>query len=95
MDFFYLSIAIALFGFFIGDGIKNFNKPESKNFLDSLMEDENTELIPKREVHHYIGIKREDVDALIEKYPHIPYIKLNDSVYFHRKKLMKWLENMN
>lgn len=93
-DLIWMSIAIALFGYFIGDGLKNFKNPTSKNFFDSFADEDKHELIPKKEAYYFIGIKKEDMDAFIESYPDIPHIKLNDSIYFPREQLRQWLINI-
>lgn len=50
IDFLYLAIGIAAFGYFIGDGLKNFKNPNAKNLMEYLDDDEH-ELMNENEVH--------------------------------------------
>lgn len=94
LDFFWLAIGLAAFGYFIGDGLKNFKNPASKDFLESLDEEDEHELIKENSVHYFMGISKEDTKKLIAEYPEIPYIKLNDQVYYPKAKLREWLKNL-
>ena len=38
-SFIWLAAGIAVAGYFIGDGLKNFKNPDAKNFIDSLDEE--------------------------------------------------------
>ncbi|WP_085522817.1 DNA-binding protein [Tuberibacillus sp. Marseille-P3662] len=87
----WIAIGIAVAGYFIGDGLKNFKNPNSKNFLDALDEDDELKLIKESDVHHFIGISKEDAKMLLQEYSDIPHIKLNGQVYFPKKQLRAWL----
>lgn len=93
-DFFWISLAIVAFGYFISDGLKNFKNPNAKNMIDSLAEEGDHELIPIKDVHHHIGINKADIPTLMEKHPDIPHIQLNDSIYFPKKQLEEWLKSI-
>ena len=41
----FVAAGIAIAGYFIGDGLKNFKNPNTKNLLDSLEDDDEHELI--------------------------------------------------
>lgn len=84
-------IGLAAFGYFIGDGLKKFRNPVAKSFVDSLNEDDEHELIKAGEVHHFIGVAKEDAKKLIEEHPDIPHLKLNGHFYNPKSKLRKWL----
>jgi hypothetical protein len=94
IDFFWLAIGIAIAGYCIGDGLKNFKNPQSKDLLDMMENDDEPELIPEKNVHHYIGISKDDVESLIEEYPEIPHLSINGNVYYPKGKLRKWLEEL-
>lgn len=94
LDFFWLAIGLAAFGYFIGDGLKNFKNPSSKSFLESLDEEDDHELINESSVHYFAGISKEDAKSLIEQYPDIPHIKLNGKIYYPKVKLREWLKNI-
>lgn len=91
LDFIWLAIGLAAFGYFIGDGLKNFKNPSSKSFLESLDEEDEHELIKESEVHYFAGVSKEDAKKLIEEHPDIPHIKLNGQVYYPKAKLRDWL----
>ena len=95
MDYIWLSIGIAVAGYCIGDGLKNFKNPSAKNVMDYLEdEDEEHELINEKDIHYFIGISKDDTKALIQKYPDIPSIELNGTLYFSKVKLREWLKNL-
>ncbi|WP_054949532.1 MerR family transcriptional regulator [Numidum massiliense] len=82
---------IALAGYFIGAGLRNFNNPDDFIFTD---ENDDHQLISESEVHNYLGIKKDDAKALLYQYPDIPHIKLNGTIYFPEKQLNKWVQNI-
>lgn len=91
----YLAIGIAAFGYFIGDGLKNFKNPTAKNFMDYLDDDEDEhELIKERHVHIFMGIEKSDAERLIKDFPTIPHIKINNNVYYQKEKLRHWLKEI-
>lgn len=65
-----------------------------KTLIDSLNEDDEHELIKENDVHHFMGISKEDAKSLIDEYPGIPHIIINDKVYYPKEKLRKWLLNL-
>ena len=91
MEFIWIGIGIALAGYFIGEGLKNFKNPNYKAFVEELHEDDGYELIKDKDVHYFIGISKEDAKNLIQEHPDIPHIKINDSIYYPKEKLRKWL----
>lgn len=95
IDFLWLGLGIAAFGYFIGDGLKNFKNPSSKNFFDELDEDDGHQLISENDVHYFMGITRADAQQLIEEYPDVPHIKINHTVYYPKEALRKWLLQLN
>lgn len=94
LDFLWLGLGLAAFGYFLGDGLKNFKNPSSKNALDFLDDDDEHELIKANDVHHFLGISREDTNHLIEKYPDIPHLTLNGNIYYPKARLRKWLKEI-
>lgn len=94
MNFIWLAIGIAVAGYCIGDGLKNFKNPSAKNILDFLEEEDEHELIKENNLHNFIGISKEDTKALIQKYPEIPSVELNGTLYFSKIKLREWLKNL-
>ncbi|HWL25991.1 DNA-binding protein [Lysinibacillus fusiformis] len=91
---FIIAIGIAVAGYFIGDGLKNFKNPNAKSLIDSLEDDDEHELIKESEVHYFMGISKEDAKSLIQEHSDVPHIIINSKVYYPKAKLRKWLLNL-
>ncbi|RYM05630.1 DNA-binding protein [Sporolactobacillus sp. THM7-7] len=91
MDWLWIGVGIAVAGYFIGEGLKNFGHPEAESLLESQDADDKHELIREKEVHHFIGISKEDVGQLLQQYPDVPHIHLNGKVYYPKERLRQWL----
>ncbi|OXS78330.1 hypothetical protein [Domibacillus enclensis] len=87
----FLGIGIAVAGYFIGDGLKNWKHPSEKNFFDHFKTKDQPELIEAGEVHRFIGTQKGDIKAFLEEHPDIPSIKINRKIYFSRSRLREWL----
>ncbi len=88
----WIGIGIALAGYFIGEGLKNFKNPTNyKALMEGLSEDDTHELIKEKDIHYFMGISKEDAKNLIQEHPEIPHIKINDNIYYPKEKLRKWL----
>ncbi|AXI11101.1 DNA-binding protein [Oceanobacillus sp. 143] len=90
-DFIWLAIGIAVAGYCIGDGLRNFNNSDAKTLIDSLDDDDEHELIKENDVHYFMGISKEDAKSLIQEHSDIPHIMINGKVYYPKAKLRKWL----
>ena len=93
-SFIWLGVGIAVAGYFIGDGLKNFKNPNAKNLIDSLNEEDVHEMIKENDVHYFMGISKEDTKSLIQEHTDIPHIIINSKVYYPKAKLRKWLLNV-
>lgn len=93
-DFIWLAIGIAVAGYFVGDGLKNFKNPDAKSLSGIFDEDDEHELIKENDVHDFMGISKEDAKYLIKEHSDIPHIILNNRVYYPKEKLSKWLKNL-
>lgn len=91
MDYFWIAIGLIGFGYFIGDGLKNFKSPLESRYIDSAQEEDEHELINVSDVHHFMGISKEDAKLLLQEHPGIPHIIINSKVYYPKAKLRKWL----
>lgn len=91
LDFFWLGLGLAIFGYFIGDGLKNFKNPSVKGFWESLDEEDEHRLIQANDVHNFIGVSKEDAKKLLDEHPEIPHVILNGQVYYPQVKLKQWL----
>ena len=85
----FVAVGIAVAGYFIGDGLKNFKNPNAKNLIDSLNEEDEHEL-----VHYFMGISREDAKSLFQERSDIPHIIISGKVFYPKDKLRKWLLNL-
>ncbi|WP_163970381.1 DNA-binding protein [Oceanobacillus halotolerans] len=95
MDLLFLAIGIAVAGYFIGDGLRNFQNPGATSYsLEKLFEEEEHELIKESDVHSFMGVSKKDAKALLQEYPDVPHITLNQEVYYPKKKLREWLEKI-
>ncbi|MHA6252937.1 DNA-binding protein [Oceanobacillus sp. CAU 1775] len=96
LDFLFLALGIAAAGYFIGEGLKNFKNPNAEYSLSELLndDDDGVVLLKEKDVHYYIGISKEDTKGLIQQYPDIPHVIINDKVYYPKAKLRDWLKNL-
>ncbi|WP_010530176.1 hypothetical protein [Lentibacillus jeotgali] len=90
-----LALGIAAAGYFIGDGLKNFKNPNAEDSLSEFFNDDDEhELIKEKNVHYFMGISKEDAKTLIQEYPDIPYVLINDKVYYPKARLREWLKGL-
>ncbi|WP_373894216.1 DNA-binding protein [Virgibacillus sp. CBA3643] len=90
---------MAAAAYFIGDGLKSFKNPDAKNITETFGEKTSDflgepQLIKENEIHHYTGISKEDAKSLIQEYPDVPHIIINNRVYYPIAKLREWLKNI-
>ncbi|WP_404455181.1 DNA-binding protein [Oceanobacillus kapialis] len=94
-DYFWIALGIAAAGYFIGNGLKNFNNPDATDGLSEFFSDDDEhELIKENEVHYFMGISKEDAKSLIQEYPDIPHITVNNKIYYPKAKLRQWLSDL-
>ena len=91
LAFLFLGLGFAIFGYFVGDGLKHFGKGDAS---DQSVKG-NYKLIRQEDIHFVLGISREDAEKLIEEHPEIPHIKINNKIYFSRSEITEWLKNPN
>ncbi|WNS79962.1 DNA-binding protein [Domibacillus sp. DTU_2020_1001157_1_SI_ALB_TIR_016] len=88
----FLGAGIALAGYFIGDGLKNWKNPSEKTFIDHFKRRGQSELIQEDTLHRFFGAPKQDTKELLQKYPDIPSVDVNGKTYFSRTSLRQWLE---
>lgn len=89
-----IAIGIAAAGYFIGNGLKYFNSPQSsESVLGTWDLDDDHQLIKEKDVHYTLGISKEDAKSLIKEFPDIPHVVLNGNIYFPNKQLKEWMKN--
>src|SRR5699024_3854763 len=92
LDFFWLGLGLAVAGYFIGDGLKYFKSNKRKSMVDHYSNWYFTnELIKEKDIHHFLGMDKQDAKKLVEQYPDIPHLNLNGNIYFPQEKLRQWL----
>lgn len=87
----FLGIGIALAGYFIGDGMKNWKNPSEKTFFDHFKKRKKPELMEETAVHRFISMPKEETKVLFQKQEDIPSVKLDGKIYFSRAYLKEWL----
>ncbi|MFE1242637.1 DNA-binding protein [Fictibacillus sp. NPDC058756] len=70
----WIGLGLAAFGYFIGDGLKNFKNP-GNSFSEYPV------LIKEKDLHNYVGLTFDEVEELLQKYPDIPKIELKGTRY--------------
>lgn len=87
IDFFWIGLGIAAFGYFIGNGLKNFKNPEAS----FQFEDEYPTLIKEKDLHTYLNLSKDEVADLLKQHPNAPKIELNGTTYYPYQQFMKWI----
>ncbi|WP_020006275.1 hypothetical protein [Salinicoccus albus] len=94
-DLVWIALGIAAAGYFIGNGLKNFNNPDAQDSISEIFNDDDEhELIKENNVHYFMGISKEDAKRLIQEYPDIPHVLINNKRYYPKAKLRQWLSNL-
>ncbi|PID01564.1 MULTISPECIES: DNA-binding protein [unclassified Sporosarcina] len=94
-DLIWIGLGIAAAGYFVGDGLKNFKNPNAKDSISEIFSDDDEhELIRENNVHYFMGISKEDAKHLIQEYPNIPRVVINNKIYYPKAKLRKWLSDI-
>ncbi|WP_053220018.1 hypothetical protein [Virgibacillus senegalensis] len=94
LDFFWLAVGIAVAGYFIGEGLKNFKNPETKGLIDAISDDDDQQLLKESDIPYFLGITKKDAESLKQDFPDIPHIIINSKVYYPKAKLREWLKNI-
>lgn len=86
IDFFWIGAGLALLGYFIGNGLKNFKNPKGSPSGTPL-------LIKERDLFVYLRLRPEEVRELLEKYPDAPKLVLKGTTYYPYEQLVQWLSS--
>ncbi|WP_010289428.1 hypothetical protein [Kurthia massiliensis] len=86
MEFIWIAIGLALLGYFIGDGLKNFGHPNK--------EDSFPYFVKENELHYYIQLSEAETKALLQKYPQAPKMELNGQTLYPLRQFQKWLHEL-
>jgi hypothetical protein len=85
ISFFWIAVGLAAFGYFIGDGLKNFGKPQKKLSYPYL--------IKEKELHYYFNLSKGEVEELLNKYPDAPKIELKGTTYYPYQQFIDWISS--
>jgi len=82
---FSLGVGFAFMGYFIGNGLQNFSRPDKGNNFNLL--------IKESDLKYHLHLKQSEVDELLHKFPNIPSIELKGKKHFPYNQLMEWLSS--
>ncbi|WP_404293270.1 DNA-binding protein [Cytobacillus kochii] len=85
LNFIWIAVGLALLGYFIGNGLKQFSSKNEGNM--------NHLLVEQSHLHLYFYLSEADMKDLLQKHPHAPKVILNGKHYYHLHKFRKWLES--
>ncbi|PYZ94784.1 DNA-binding protein [Salipaludibacillus keqinensis] len=94
LDFFWLAAGLAVAAYFIGDGLKNFKNPNGKSMVEVWSGYGDMGLVHEKYVHDILGIDQKDAQQLTKDHPDIPHIVINSNVYYPKKRLLEWVEEI-
>ncbi|HWO76403.1 MULTISPECIES: hypothetical protein [Bacillus] len=86
MDLLWLGIGLALMGYFIGDGLKNFKSPKASS-------PGYTSLIKEKDLHFYLGLNKEETKELLSKFPNAPKVEIKGTTYYPYKQFLEWMSS--
>ncbi|WP_368237637.1 hypothetical protein ABQ520_10030 [Bacillus velezensis] len=82
-------IGIALAGYFIGDGLKNFKSPDPHEHTDHI-------LIKEKDLHfyigYYLGVTKEEAKQIVPDTSDVPHITRNGKRYVQKTALKRMAE---
>ena len=86
MDFIWIAIGLALLGYFIGDGLRNFGNPkkDSSYFY----------FVKENELHYYLNLNENEIKELLREYPDAPKVVLNGNIHYPLRRFQDWLNTI-
>jgi hypothetical protein len=88
IDLFWIGAGLAALGYFIGDGLKGFNQPKDSSAKQPT-------LIKEKDMHSYLGLSKEELKDLVNKYPNAPRIELNGTTYYNYQHFLNWMSSID
>jgi len=85
IDTFWIAVGLAALGYFIGDGLKNFSKPQKKSSYPYL--------IKEKDLHYHFNLSKGEIEELLDKYPDAPKIELKGTTYYPYQQFIDWLSS--
>jgi hypothetical protein len=82
---FWIAVGLAALGYFIGDGLKNFAKPQKKSRYPYL--------IKEKDLHYHFNLSKDEIEELLNKYPDAPKRELKGTTYYSYHKFIDWLSS--
>jgi hypothetical protein len=84
ISFFWIGAGLAALGYFIGNGLKNFNNPKASGSAHPT-------LIKERDLHLYVGLSKEELSELLGKHPGAPKVELQGATYYPYRQFLEWM----
>ena len=86
MEFIWIAIGLAVLGYFISDGLRNFGNPKKDTSYYYF--------IKENQLHYYINLSETETQELLLKYPGAPKVLLNGNTYYSLKRFQDWLHTL-
>lgn len=86
MEFIWIAIGLAVLGYFIGEGLRNFGNPEKDSNYHYFLKE--------HELHYYVNLSENEIKQLLREYPGAPKVVLNGNTYYPLKKFQDWLHTI-
>ena len=86
MEFIWIAIGLALLGYFIGDGLRNFGNPKKDSSYHYFLKE--------NELHYYINLSETEIQELLLNYPGAPKVLLNGNTYYPLRQFQDWLHTI-
>ncbi|WP_232217775.1 DNA-binding protein [Virgibacillus sp. SK37] len=67
----------------LGDGLKNFQNPKASSSGYPT-------LIKEKDMHIYLGLSKEELNELLNKYTNAPKIELKGTTYYPYQQFIEW-----
>ena len=86
MEFIWLAIGLALLGYFIGKGVRNFGnlkKDSSHHYF-----------LKENEFYYQINVSETEIQEWLLNYPSEPKVVLNRRTYYPLKQIQDWLHTI-
>jgi hypothetical protein len=81
-----VAAGLAVLGYFIGDGLKNFGNPKP-SFSDY------PTLVKEKDLHLHVGLSKEEVGEMLHKFPDAPIIELKGTTDYPYQRFMEWMSS--
>ena len=81
MDFIWIAVGLAVSGYFIGDGLRNFHNPKKGSGYYYFLKE--------NELHYYVNLSGNEIEELLRDYPDAPKVVLNGNIYYPSRRFQE------